>query len=84
MEEQDCMTEVAHAVEVNVKYFSDLIEIKCREHCGMRRAWDDGLCHATEQMCCLVPHSPIWAGTGSLARPEEKVAQARTADWDDL
>ncbi len=81
MEEQDCMTEVAHAVEVNVKYFSDLIEIKCREHCGMRRAWDDGLCHATEQMCCLVPHSPIWAGTGSLARPD---AKADPQDFGDL
>ena len=50
-----------------------LIELKCREHCGMRRAWPDGLCHATEQMCCLVPHSPIWAGRASLARPDSKV-----------
>lgn len=48
----------------------DLIELKCREYCGMRRAWSDGLCHA---MCCLAPHSPIWAGAGSLARPGVKV-----------
>ena len=51
----------------------DLIELKCREYCGMRRAWPDGLCHATEQMCCLAPNSPIWAGAGSLARPGVKV-----------
>ena len=58
--------------------FAELIDKKCREHCGMRRAWDDGLCHATEQMCCLVPHSPIWAGNGPLARPESKVVSAVT------
>ena len=52
----------------------ELIDKKCREHCGMRRAWEDGLCHADERMCCLVPHSPIWAGKGSLARPEPKAA----------
>lgn len=46
-----------------------LIDKKCRDHCGMRRAWTDGLCHASEEMCCLVPHSPIWAGKASLARP---------------
>lgn len=59
----------------------ELIDKKCREHCGMRRAWPDGLCHATEEMCCLVPHSPIWAGTGSLARPSAKTG---SQDWEDL
>ena len=59
----------------------DLIGKKCREHCGMKRAWPDGLCHASEEMCCLVPHSPIWAGKASLARPDAKVV---TPDWGDL
>ena len=59
----------------------DLISKKCREHCGMRRAWDDGLCHASEEMCCLVPHSPIWAGKATLARPSTKTG---SQDWDDL
>lgn len=55
-----------------------LISTKCLRHCGMRRAWDDGLCHATAEMCCLVPHSPIWAGR------EVKAAPVVTPDWDDL
>ena len=59
----------------------DLIELKCREHCGMKRAWEDGLCHATADMCCLVPHSPIWAGKASLARP---VAKVDPQDFGDL
>ena len=71
--------------QLEIKHeFMDLISTKCLRHCGMKRAWDDGLCHATEQMCCLVPHSPIWAGRASVARPEVKVAQTPTQDWDDL
>ena len=57
-----------------------LISKKCLQHCGMKRAWNDGLCHADESMCCLVPHSPIWAGRASLARPEVKVAQPDFGD----
>lgn len=67
--------------QVRAQSFLDLIEIKCREHCGMKRAWDDGLCHASEEMCCLVPHSPIWAGKASPARPSTKTG---SQDWDDL
>ena len=63
------------------KSFEDLISKKCREHCGMKRAWPDGLCHASEEMCCLVPHSPIWAGKASLARPD---AKADPQDFGDL
>ena len=60
--------------QLEIKHeFLDLIGKKCREHCGMKRAWDDGLCHASEEMCCLVPHSPILAGRASLARPDAKV-----------
>ena len=36
--------------QVRARSFLDLIKIKCREHCGMKRAWDDGLCHASEEM----------------------------------
>ena len=50
----------------------ELIERKCRKYCGMRRAWDDGLCHASVEMCCLVQHSPIWAGKWSVERPGAK------------
>ena len=60
------------------KSFEDLISKKCMQHCGMRRAWPDGLCHATDDMCCLVPHSPIWAGR------EVKAAPVVTPDWGDL
>jgi hypothetical protein len=60
------------------KSFEDLISKKCMQHCGMRRAWPDGLCHATADMCCLVPHSPIWAGREILAAP------VVTPDWGDL
>lgn len=74
-------TDIEVAMHAAQKPFEDLIERKCSEHCGMRRAWPDGLCHATEQMCCLVPHSPIWAGKAPLLRPEPKVEQP---DWDDL
>lgn len=69
----DCENEVVEAVDSVQQDFLDLISLKCREHCGMKRAWDDGLCHASEEMCCLVPHSPIWAGKASVARPESKV-----------
>lgn len=61
------------AEQKTTQTFRDLIDKKCMQHCGMKRAWDDGLCHASEEMCCLVPHSPIWAGKASLARPGSKV-----------
>ena len=67
------MEMLIRAEQVRARSFLDLIKIKCREHCGMKRAWDDGLCHASVEMCCLVPHSPIWAGRASLARPDSKV-----------
>ena len=65
--------------QLEIKHeFEDLISTKCLRHCGMRRAWQDGLCHATADMCCLVPHSPIWAGR------EVKAAPVVTPDWGDL
>lgn len=65
--------------QLEIKHeFMDLISKKCMQHCGMRRAWPDGLCHATADMCCLVPHSPIWAGREILAAP------VVTPDWGDL
>ena len=75
------MEMLIRAEQVRAQSFLDLIEIKCREHCGMKRAWDDGLCHASEEMCCLVPHSPIWAGKAPLARPD---AKADPQDFGDL
>ena len=60
------------------KSFGDLISTKCMRHCGMKRAWPDGLCHATADMCCLAPHSPIWAGR------EVQAALVVTLDWVDL
>lgn len=77
----DYENDVVEAVDAVQQDFLDLIELKCREHCGMKRAWDDGLCHASEEMCCLVQHSPIWAGKASLARPD---AKADPQDFGDL
>ena len=75
------MEMLIRAEQVRARSFLDLIDKKCREHCGMKRAWDDGLCHASEEMCCLVQHSPIWAGKASLARPD---AKADPQDFGDL
>lgn len=76
----DYKNEVVEAVDAVQQDFLDLISKKCMQHCGMKRAWDDGLCHASEEMCCLVPHSPIWAGKASLERPDAKVGQQDFGD----
>lgn len=82
--DKELMARRTEAIESVAADFQARIHKKCREHCGMRRAWEDGLCHAEESMCSLVPHSPFLARKAPGRVLDPKPTSTPTGGFEDL